>query len=196
VNGFNKTAFGRGVGEPAGKLSKNYADADGYETVGAWDCAEDCPVRLLDEQSGELKSGELSQANYPDTSPRRLFEFCYGDGWRKIVARHYFPNRGGASRFFYCAKVSRRERTADGTVENREPTVKPVALGRYLIRLVTPPGGLVLDPFCGSGSFGVAAIFEGFNWIGIDNRFEACEIAKKRCEWAIKRKNLEQPKLL
>ena len=51
---------------------------------------------------------------------------------------------------------------------NHHPTVKPVALMRYLIRLVTPPGGLVLDPFLGSGTTAVAAILEGFNWIGCE----------------------------
>lgn len=87
-------------------------------------------------------------------------------------------------RFCYTAKSSRAERTCHGTVENKEPTVKPVNLCRYLERLVARPGAVILDPFCGSGSFGVAAVLEGFNWVGMDNRLEACQITKKRCEWA------------
>jgi len=65
-------------------------------------------------------------------------------------------------------------------VVNHHPTVKPVTLMRYLVRLVTPPGGIVLDPFCGSGSTGVAAIMEGFSFLGIDISEEYCEIAKRR----------------
>ena len=59
-------------------------------------------------------------------------------------------------------------------------TVKPVDLMRYLVRLVTPPGGVVLDTFMGSGSTGVAAMFEGMDFIGIDNKAEYAEIAEKR----------------
>ena len=66
-----------------------------------------------------------------------------------------------------------------------EPIVlarKPLALMRYLCRLITPPGGLVLDPFCGSGSTGIAALQEGFRFTGMDNNAEYCEIARKRME--------------
>ncbi|MDP6423379.1 MAG: site-specific DNA-methyltransferase [Planctomycetota bacterium] len=100
---------------------------------------------------------------------------------------------GGASRFFYCAKASKSEREAgleDFTPEtvsdgrdtpndtayqrgkterrNTHPTVKPIALMRWLCRLVTPPGGLVVDPFCGSGTTGCAAVQEGFNFLGVE----------------------------
>jgi hypothetical protein len=71
---------------------------------------------------------------------------------------------GGASRFFYTAKASSGERHYAG--RNGHPTVKPVDLMRWLCRLVTPPGGLILDPFCGSGSTGVAALAEGFRFLG------------------------------
>jgi site-specific DNA-methyltransferase (adenine-specific) len=63
---------------------------------------------------------------------------------------------------------------------NHHPTVKPLALMRYLCRLVTPPNGLVLDPFCGSGSTGIAALQKGFRFFGIDNNAEYCEIARRR----------------
>jgi DNA modification methylase len=58
--------------------------------------------------------------------------------------------------------------------------VKPVALMQYLCRLVTPPGGLVLDPFCGSGSTGIAALREGFNFFGIEREPEHIETARRR----------------
>jgi site-specific DNA-methyltransferase (adenine-specific) len=107
-----------------------------------------------------------------------------------------------AARFFYCAKASRKERemgmdgqpdgppmrwnkagkwTNDTTpAKNNHPTVKPLALMRYLCRLVTPPGGLILDPFMGSGTTLIAAGQEGFRAVGIEVSEEYCEIARKR----------------
>lgn len=85
---------------------------------------------------------------------------------------------GGASRFFYCAKASKSERGAD----NVHPTVKPVKLMRYLCKLITPSGGTVLDPFMGSGTTGVAALAEGFDFLGIEREAEYIEIARRRCE--------------
>jgi len=114
----------------------------------------------------------------------------------------------GASRFFYCAKASKKERNSDWrgneisltpkklvehtnkhnisalgreTVNrNNHPTVKPTDLMAWLVRLVTPPGGIVLDPFAGSGSTLVAAKREGFQYIGIEREAEYVEIAKER----------------
>ena len=120
-----------------------------------------------------------------------------------------FTDSGSAARFFYCAKASKADRDegCEGLVEksrlddvgnkwttvdyrdgknrdamarNHHPTVKPTALMRYLCRLVTPPGGVVLDPFTGSGSTGKAAILEGFRFIGIEREAEYVEIAKAR----------------
>ena len=92
---------------------------------------------------------------------------------------------GDAARFFYCAKASKRDREDN----NNHPTVKPTDLMRYLCRLVTPPGGVVLDPFMGSGSTGKAAMLEGFQFIGIDISDEYLEIARARI-------NSVQPNLL
>ena len=86
------------------------------------------------------------------------------------VVGAWHGDSGGASRFFYNAKVSKSERNA-GLPEgmtNKHPTVKPIELMRWLVRLVTPPGGIVFDPFCGSGSTGCAAAMEGFSFVGID----------------------------
>jgi site-specific DNA-methyltransferase (adenine-specific) len=85
-------------------------------------------------------------------------------------------DKRGASRFFYCAKTSKKER-GEG---NDHPTVKPRALMRWLCRLVTPLGGVVLDPFMGSGSTLLAANAEGFKTIGIDTEERYCEIAASR----------------
>lgn len=83
---------------------------------------------------------------------------------------------GSASRFFYCAKTSRKDR-GEGNIH---PTVKPTDLMAYLCRLVTPPGGVVLDPFMGSGSTGKAAIREGFRFIGIEMDADYLAIAEAR----------------
>ena len=87
-----------------------------------------------------------------------------------------FNDSGSAARFFYCAKTSKRER-GEG---NTHPTVKPIALMRYLCRLVTPTGGTVLDPFMGSGSTGIAAGAEGFNFVGIELDPDYFAIAERR----------------
>jgi DNA modification methylase len=115
---------------------------------------------------------------------------------------------GSASRFFYCAKASKRDRDegceglevrnnmrVNGPRESEEakhrtkrsnnhPTVKPTDLMRYLCRLVTPPDGIVLDPFAGSGSTGKAAVLEHFRFIGIERESEYCEIANARIKHA------------
>jgi len=92
---------------------------------------------------------------------------------------------GSAARFFYCAKASKRDRNEGIDSANHHPTVKPTELMRYLCRLVTPPSGTVLDPFMGSGSTGKAAIYEGFNFVGIEMTDEYIPIAKARIEFAI-----------
>lgn len=81
-----------------------------------------------------------------------------------------------ATRFVYCPKASKKDR-GEG---NGHPTVKPTDLMRYLCRLVTPPGGVVLDPFCGSGSTGKAAVLEGFRFIGIELSEEYAVIGEAR----------------
>jgi site-specific DNA-methyltransferase (adenine-specific) len=83
---------------------------------------------------------------------------------------------GSPSRFFYCAKASSAERGQ----HNNHPTVKPIKLMQYLCRLVTPPNGVILDPFMGSGSTGIAAKLEGFRFIGIEKQQEYMDIAIKR----------------
>ena len=93
-------------------------------------------------------------------------------------------NEGGASRFFYCAKASKKEKTLNNTIENKHPTVKSLKLMKYLINLVTPPGGVVLDPFMGSGTTGQAALEDDFGFVGIELGADSFEICKKRCESA------------
>jgi len=125
-----------------------------------------------------------------------------------VVSGHE-DNGGSAARFFYCAKASKADRDAGlddmpeatpgqrteraegsagvtayaggrGPARNIHPTVKPTDLMRWLVRMVTPPGGMVLDPFMGSGSTGKAAMLEGMRFVGIDITPEYLEIARRR----------------
>jgi len=160
---------------------------------------------MLDEQSGTIKSRAGGVAGWQRGG--------YVGGAYEPIARTGYDDSGGASRFFYVAKVSRKERDAgvetvrDAGVEtvrdaggaqhtasvrlanNHHPTVKPTALMRWLCRLITPPGGTVLDMFAGSGSTGLAAIAEGFRFIGIEREAEYADIAKARLLHALSKEN-------
>lgn len=102
---------------------------------------------------------------------------CYGEyNERQAFARR--GDSGSAARFFYCAKASKKER-GEG---NHHPTVKPIALMKWLVKLVTPEGGVVLDPFAGSGTTLVACKELGRSCIGIEREPEYVEIIKRRLE--------------
>lgn len=153
-----------------------------YKESGRWPAnvvLDEDAAGMLDAQSGERKSGSGNK-NVRNRDDR----YAYGSGLGAGYGDGIGGDTGGASRFFYCAKASRREREAGG-VANVHPTVKPIDLMRWLCRLVTPPGGLVLDPFNGSGSTGCAAVVEGFRYLGAELDPEYAEIARKRiAHWA------------
>lgn len=102
----------------------------------------------------------------------------------QVTAQQLDQQADSVSRFFYCAKSSQSERNAgiktEGKRGNIHPTVKPIDLMRYLARLITPPGGIVLDPFMGSGTTGCACALEGFDFIGIEREPDYFEIAQSR----------------
>jgi site-specific DNA-methyltransferase (adenine-specific) len=159
---------------------------------------DETAAELLDEQSGNLKSGfgEIGSGN------------SINDGSKvgmkgKIIS--CYADTGGASRFFYVPKVSKKERNMglDGFEEkemntlnngiggtpqenrldkpkNNHPTVKPINLLTYLVRLITPPNGIVMDCYMGSGSTGIAALLEGFQFIGMEMDEEYFNIAEAR----------------
>jgi len=130
----------------------------------------ECPAALLDAQSGlSESSGGINR--WKDGA--KPFGGGKGHPYETVPGHQDF---GGASRFFYCPKASGEEKGA----ANGHPTVKPLALMRYLVRLVMPPDGVVLDPFCGSGSTLVAALQEGFGFIGIDLSLEYTQTALGR----------------
>jgi len=161
--------------------------------------------KLLDEQSGISKTGDIRPYEQKNTD-------SYSGSMPKLRNANFKGDKGGASRFFYCAKASKSDRNEglDGFDKkpskkfdggnfdsastnanermdlNFHPTVKPTELMRYLCRLITPPNGIVLDPFMGSGSTGKGAILEGFDFIGMELDPEYVEIAKARIEHAQK----------
>jgi DNA modification methylase/transcriptional regulator with XRE-family HTH domain len=132
---------------------------------------------MLDEQSGHQKDGTATRRNLPESGAKQKINL-------KAPAQHghdvTFGGEGGASRFFYTAKASRQDRNVGGLADNTHPTVKPTDLMRWLIRLVTPPGGIILDPFGGSGSTGLAARAENVRCILIEREPEYLQIIRDR----------------
>lgn len=159
-----------------------HSSPDGTETVPDMECHPDCPVRELGEQSGELHA----RGNVNPT--RRNSGSWFGaqgesgttDGGDTGTAARFFPC------FKYQAKASTSERNLglDERERNDHPTVKPVDLMRWLVRLVTPPGGTVLDPFLGSGTTAMACVLEGVECVGIERDEGYIEKARKRVAWA------------
>ena len=141
---------------------------------------EEEAAELLNEQSGTLHSrGNVNQStsgggtgNTVNPGPKHKSEHHKRDLLQKD---------GGAARFFYCPKSHKSERNI-GTDENEHPTVKPVELISYLIRLTTPEGGKTLDPFGGSGTAGIAAVLEQKGFTLIEKDPDHYELAEKRIE--------------
>lgn len=155
----------------------DYTHGDGTETVEAWACAEGCPVALLDGQAGPQRSGGTPARRFSDKTRN-----AYGKYTGEENPNGIGSSAGQVSRFFYVAKSSAAERSRglpDGE-RNQHPTVKPLALMRWLLTLVVPPGGVVLDPFAGSGSTLVAAAELGIEAIGIEQSAEYCATARQR----------------
>lgn len=163
--------------------------------------------KMLDEQTFDLKSGHRNRENHKRNHFNNIYSPLEINGNFKD-----YDDSGGASRFFYCAKASSSERNrglehmelkniansnkwtdcdyrkGNGEItskghQNNHPTVKPIKLMEYLIKLVMPPkDGLLLDPFAGSGTTILAAKRLGFKAIGIEKCHEYCEIANARIE--------------
>lgn len=182
--GFVNTGSGNGDGHPAGAMHGN-------QEIAVYACVPGCPVAVLDAQSGSLTSGTGAVKRASARGGRRSESigaesraegteiFCYGD-------------TGGASRFFpqlnwdpaaddlfrYCAKAPAAERAK---IDGRgHPTVKPLSVIRWIARLVTPSGGLILDPFGGTMTTVQAALAEGFRCVAADDWDFAIELARVR----------------
>lgn len=237
--------FGDGAGHSY--TSEKQGDENGQEDVDVYECVEGCPVRILDEQSGD------SQSAVGGAAGKTVLGVLNDDAWvPKETPRHGYTDSGGASRyfpqfeapFFYTGKASKKEKNtgldkfvvgffvlrSDLTDEETDllasawtedlptynqpvledhipaelmddsekgkrklfvkaqpndaqhPTVKPVSLMRWLVRLACPEGGVVLDPYAGSGTTCVAAVEEGRQYIGMDRDPAFHKLATKRVE--------------
>lgn len=184
-------------------LGDNYdpAAANMPDTVGRW------PANLIHDGSDEVLAGfpiSTSVGHTPAARGKGGVSTSGHAGQDDVDEQRH--DKGSAARFFYCAKASRGDRNEGltssstpalemgATMREREdadwparngnhhPTVKPTDLMAYLCRLVTPPGGTVLDPFMGSGSTGKAAMREGFHFIGCELSPDYLEIARTRIE--------------
>ena len=216
----------KGASRPTGTTYGKHGPSDTPLPSGRWPAnvvLDEDAAAMLDAQSGDRPSTgtptrEAKRAKSASIPSRGVTGWADGQPQGPL-----YSDSGGASRFFYCAKASRREREAglEGMPErvnldltsgdrnreneragtnrngplraaNHHPTVKPIALMRWLVRLVTPPGGLVLDPFTGSGTTGCAAVLEGFRFIGCEREAEYVAIAEKRIAyWAAQRETPE-----
>jgi site-specific DNA-methyltransferase (adenine-specific) len=192
-----------GRGDQGG--SQNWRTGHKIEDInaGRW------PANFIHDNSEQVLAlfPETGPAKASDRGQGKGQTGCYGVFGGDPGVRGHDDDGGSAARFFYCAKASRDDRDEGcGAMElteagikndsgrgfsesdpmaavmrhNPHPTVKPTDLMRYLCRLITPPNGIVLDPFTGSGSTGKAAMAEGFRFVGIEREAEYIEIARAR----------------
>ncbi|NDC55075.1 MAG: site-specific DNA-methyltransferase [Planctomycetia bacterium] len=185
----------------------------GQEIIENWECVEDCPVKILDEQSGTLNQQGVCKTDNKSGWQNNFV----GGGGVNAVERKLYLDKGGASRFFYIAKANKWERNyglqefennkpmyeshrpnyentkgietpyagagrTGNENRNNHPTVKPIKLMQYLVRMITPPNGIVLDPFAGSGTTGIACKIDGFNFVGLELSEDYTKIANARIE--------------
>lgn len=191
--GTRSDRFGGGASGSSGFV-QGYTAGDGFVAheaeVDLWNCAPGCPVQDLNRQSGLSASGTAVR--------HRSGGATFGSKVAKPPMQDMgYDDFGGASRFFntfayddacdvelpvciYTSKASRSERDKGLNARNPHPTIKPIALMRHLVRLVTPPEGLVLDPFMGSGTTMLACLEEGARGIGMEKDQTFFEVACAR----------------
>jgi site-specific DNA-methyltransferase (adenine-specific) len=188
--GTEKFSGNYGTGMLEAGTDRGYADPDGTETISMWECGPDCPVRILDEQAGERTSGGRRAGVRKGIG--------YGGGSDGDDSPTTVASTGGASRFFtvtnwtdadldtarfrYTAKASSAERREGLADRTGHATVKPVSIMGWLVGLVTPPGGTVLDPFFGSGTTGIASqgLGRDISCIGIEQERRWVDDARDR----------------
>jgi site-specific DNA-methyltransferase (adenine-specific) len=178
VEGRERTEYGlsKSVRTKNNTYSKPNPSADFDATKGRF------PANFIHDDSKEVTEGfpqTTKAGNKKESILNKQAKNVYGKYKGEIRNPKISGDIGGsASRFFYCAKASKKDRDEG----NKHPTVKPTELMKYLVRLVSPPKGIVLDPFMGSGSTGKACVIENFNFIGIEKEKEYFDISKERIE--------------
>jgi site-specific DNA-methyltransferase (adenine-specific) len=184
INSFDNGAkpFGNAVGEPY--TSK--------QSEGRWPAnlvIDEATAEQLDKQSGITKS---SKPGVRTSDGFNANSYGSGMGIKAGQANGEYGDKGGASRFFYVARASKSDRNEGLDIINNHPTVKPTSLMQYLICLITPDNGVVLDPFAGSGSTGKAAILEGKRFIGIELTADYLPIIEGRLQHAVETMNTKE----
>lgn len=169
------------------KITISHVNNEGEEEVEAWECVEDCPVRLLDEHSGFLHGS----GNKKDTDSGVGNDFkasSYKINYKGRGLRDYGSSGGGASRFFYNSKATTKERTFGLDNRTTHPTVKPLDVCKWLATLLLPPERdtprRLLVPFSGVGSEMIGALQAGWDEVfGVELMPEYVEDAKKRIDY-------------
>jgi hypothetical protein len=174
--GDGKTPDGRDLSRAIARISAGKSLDSTKSVVGRW------PANVVHDGSEEVletfgEFGERGQLGPAHVRGATTFGMMNDDGWQpKPTQSVKHDDTGTAARFFYTAKASRSER-GEG---NTHPTVKPLSLMRWLVRLVCPPGGIVLDPFLGSGTTALACRQEGRECVGIERDPAYFAIAERR----------------
>ncbi len=176
ANDKTPAPVGQYGGSSIGPTGHNGIRDGSADALGRW------PANLLHDGSDEVEAafaafGERTSGGVTHQPKRSGFHFASGRDNGTHIQRD--PDSGTASRFYYSAKASKADRAG-----SKHPTVKPLALMRWLVRLVTPPGGTVLDCFAGSGTTGEAAMLEGFNAVLIEREDEYIADINRRIERA------------
>jgi DNA modification methylase len=196
--------------QPSGRWPPNLILTHSAGCDPGGDCARDCPVAELDRQSGPTGACAPVRGSEPSSSTKNVygkrarvpgaFHGASGGASRFFPCFRYVAKPSRTERDAGCEDLplrtggeatDRQDGTAGlrspragagrtGGARNYHPTVKPVALVEWLVQLVTPPGGVVLDPFLGSGTTGCAAVRLGFDFIGVEKEAEYVRIAEKR----------------
>jgi site-specific DNA-methyltransferase (adenine-specific) len=157
-DGFNENAYGKGIGVKAGQNNGEYGDKGGASRFFY------CPKAAKKDRNEGLDEFE---DKVKDRGVGRTCSVC-----NKFILSNSSPR----------CECGENRIESYGTTKNNHPTVKPTDLMRYLINLITPPNGTILDPFMGSGSTGKAAVRCGVNFIGIEKEQEYMDIASARIE--------------
>ena len=170
----NDTIYKLGISQGEQDAPRMYKDTGDIHTN------PECPCYILNEQApsvGNAYNGKRKKQSTGGTGHTLTREHKVGE------SAGLFDGLSGASKFFYCAKASKGERNKGIDIKNTHPTVKPIKLMEYLVRLITPPNGRVLDPFMGSGSTGCACVKLGFDFTGIELSEESFLISQKRIDY-------------
>ena len=178
-----------------------------------WTCFEYCPIKILDEQSGVLNKQAFSKTddksgwqnsyvggNEVNAVERKLYldeggasRFFYvakASQWERNYGCEQIEEKLSASSEFRPNHLEKTQNGENGNpygrwkpLKNNHPTIKPIKLMQYLVRMITPPNGIVLDPFCGSGTTGIACKIDDFEFVGLELNEEYVQIAQTRIEY-------------